>query len=247
MTDNQGGAFAFLKSNHELHTKSMQWRLSLEFDYSSDKLDALSWHANYLQQLYMEELSVLYNEHPKEADFLSKCGISPEQVMQAADQAFGLDIKFLDNKSIPNKLLLPCSHIRLSHKQAIDEFSRFTSNIRRCNFSVEHSAKLLEKGIKGVIPIFEHYDGIYPSLKGVVLAEQEELHRNLIGVMSRAIQYIESQGEKVEVQMVKKVVGGVVNKNASVERSEELARIDLSLTDIKKGVQRVWPKETFRA
>lgn len=246
MYEGEGASYYLLQESYRVHTKAMDWRLLQDFGYPTNKNDALSWHNDCLKPIYKNTMSLIYNTNPKQADMLVKCGIDVDSVLQAASRCFGIDIKFLNDKSIPNQLILPCSHIRMSHGQAIQEFENFPTSTRKAGHSIKQSGQILENGIQNVLSTFKHYDGISPLLSKEAAAEHEELHQRLEDAIARAIKYVEVQGGRVNTQFSKKCVNRVPDKNISLEEAEAIARNALSLTDVKDGVTRIWSSHTFK-
>ena len=183
------------------------------------------------------------------------CGTDVEGVILGASNAFNAEIDFLNNRLIENKFLLPCSHVRLIASQASVEFENFGDKTGGAGHSITQSTEILEKGIANVLKTVELCDCVYENLTpgSYARAETGNLRRRLTDAVSRSIDFIKeiSAGgdakvdpallDKIENTMGKRVRG----KNLTLERGESLAR-KLNLGDVKKGVTRVWPNDTFR-
>ena len=251
--EDQGSSFAMIEGHHRAHTQLMTWFLPPEFGYTPNKLDAIAWYADYLKPLYIENLKTFYDTHPQEADLLNMCGTNVESVILGASTAFDAEIEFLISKPIENKFLLPCSHVRLIATQASTEFENFGDKTTGAGHSITRSAEILEDGIANALPVLELCDCVHEHLiPGTnARAETNKLRQRIIDAISRAIVFIRELSVDIDQSLLDRVENIMDNRtNASdreltLENGENLAE-KLKLRDVKEGVQRIWPKETFR-
>lgn len=255
ISDELGSSFAMISQHHKAHTEMMTWLLTSEFGYTSDKLDAIAWYADYLKPLYIENLRTFYNANPNEVDLLNMCGTDVEGVVLGASNAFDAEIQFLVNKAIENKFLLPCSHVRLIAGQANAEFDNFGEKTRGAGHSITQSTMLLGDGIEKAIPILELCECVYEHLiPGTdARAETGKLRQALIDNVSRAIAFVREVSRNVNANIdpalldnFENIMGNRVGgKDRTLEQGEQIAR-DLSLDNVKEGVKRIWLNDAFK-
>ena len=253
ISEDQGSSFAMIEGHHRAHTRLMTWLLPSEFGYTSDKLDAIAWYADYLKPLYIENLRTFYDMYPEEVHLLNMCGTNVEGVILGASAAFDAEIEILKNRGIEKKFLLPCSHVRLSAGQASIEFENFGDKTIGAGHSIQRSTEILEDGIGKVLTVLELCDCVDKQLipGTTARAETQKLRQRLIDGVSRAIVFTRELSTDIDQTLLDKVENIMANRTSAsgreltLERAEDLAR-QLHLGNVKEGVERIWPKETFR-
>jgi len=253
ISEDQGSSFAMIEGHHRAHTRLMTWLLPSEFGYTTDKLDAIAWYADYLKPLYIENLRTFYDMYPEEVNLLNMCGTNVEGVILGASAAFDAEIEILKNRGIEKKFLLPCSYVRLSAGQASTEFENFCDKTTGAGHSIQRSTKILEDGIGKVLTVLELCDCVHKQLipGTTARAETQKLRQRLIDAVSRAIVFTRELSTDIDQTLLDKVENIMANRTSvsgrefTLERAENIAR-KLHLGDVKEGVERIWPKETFR-
>lgn len=240
-----GGTHVFLSSHHRAFTKEMIFNLGIQYGYTGDKLNAIDFTEDSCV-VYVKKLGEFYEVNPDKADELTRYGIDVEQVQNGAKCAFNLDTKFLVEMNIPNGSILAVSHIELAHGQAIKEFDAFPTRSLSSQHDAKTSCRLLEEGLLRVKPILIHYDAIAPSLETGTVADLRSADKNnkLRNSIGEAITFTEN----LSGQNLSHHRESVLNKDSilSLEQAEEIARTDLGLDFVQKGVKPIWRPSTFK-
>lgn len=240
-----GGTHVFISSHHRAFTKEMIFNLGSQYGYTNDKLNAIDFTQDSCV-IYVKKLGEFYEVNPNKADELTRYGIDVEQVQNGAKCAFNLDTKFLVEMNIPNGSILAVSHIELVHGQAIKEFDAFPTRSLSSQHDGEKSCRLLEEGLYRVKPILRHYDAIAPSLETGTVADLRSADKNnkLRNSISEAITFT----EKSSGQNLSHLRENFLNKESilSLEQAEVIARTDLGLNFVQKGVKPIWRPSTFK-
>jgi len=117
--------------------------------------------------------------------------------------------------------------------------------------SITQSMQALKDGIKSVLPVLDLCDCVYKNLIPGTQARAEtgKIRQRLIDSISRSIVFLRELADNVDQTLLFKVENIMANRDISreltLEEGEYIAR-KLNLDNVKEGVKRVWPNNTFR-
>ena len=191
------------------------------------------------------------------AIFLSDLNVSGDQglVLTKAIEKFSKFVNTNENFIKKSEKISTKNHYKnrfeerrneLAHGQAIKEFDAFPTRSLSSQHDGKTSCRLLKEGLLRVKPILIHYDAIAPSLETGTVADLRSADKNnkLRNSIGEAITFT----EKSSGQNLSHLRDSVLNKDyiLSLEQAEEIARTDLVLDFVQKGVKPIWRPSTFK-
>lgn len=237
----QDGSTLFLSNlEHRSQGLAMDYKVPKTIGYTAETGNVLDLLDIY-EQRYVKILNDRYATGQTNffTEDLKLSNITANVLENGARSSFSTDRQTLINKSIPDYLLLPLSHVKLANHYGASEFNRLADRFAECsNPSVKKIANTITHGLENSIKVRKHYLGVKPYLINGTLegrdakrAEQAFLHK-----VDEAISYAEAMGVSINPSLHKSFIEAGFVGHVSLDEAENIVRGDLLYDDLKGGV-----------